>query len=134
VRSTFGIVLVCGLVATLPTEAAYVLPNGKVLISQGEGFHPIDVKTEVNAGDSVVATPGSFAKIVYSDGCVITVSPGNVVTVEERNPAVSQSECSDPSGNSDSVFNVDATLLASPEVGVVLAKDAESSGPWPAGP
>jgi hypothetical protein len=105
-----------------------------MLIRHGDGFSLLNDKTEVTAGDTVVAAPGGLGKIVYPDGCVIAVTPGNVVTVEDRDANAPQKECTQPSADSDSGFNVDATLFASPEVGVIIATDAEYLPPWPAGP
>jgi hypothetical protein len=125
-------VIVAGILASSPAGATYVLPNGTVLISQGDGFRPLNGKTEVSAGTSVVAAPDGLGKIVYPDGCVISVIPGYVVTVEDRNANLPQEECKQPSADLD--FNVNATLFASPDVGVIIGRDAEHLPPWPAGP
>jgi hypothetical protein len=133
-RRVFSVVFVCGFMASVPAGATYVLPIGDVVVSQGDGFHPINAKTEVNAGDSVMAAPGGLAKIVYPDGCVIAVTPGSVAIVEDRDASEPQRECTRPSANLDPSFNVDATLLTPSGFGVIIATDVENLPPWPAGP
>jgi len=86
-RGVASIAFVCGVLTSLPALAsAYVEPSGGVAISHGYGFQQIAGKTEVEAGDSVIASPGGHAKIVYPDGCVVDVNPGAVVTVQETSP------------------------------------------------
>ncbi len=86
-RGVASIAFVCGVLASLPALAsAYVEPSGGVAISHGYGFQQIAGKTEVEGGDSVIASPGGHAKIVYADGCVVDVNPGAVVTVQETSP------------------------------------------------
>jgi hypothetical protein len=130
-RPALAMVIVSGILANSPAGATYVVPNGALLLSHGDGFRPLNDKTEVAAGDTVVAAPGGHGKIVYPDGCVIAVTPGNVVTVEDRAANAPQRDCKQPS---DSGFNVNPTLFASPDVGVIIATDAEHLPPWPAGP
>jgi hypothetical protein len=124
-------VIIAGILANSPAGATYVLPDGTVLMSQGDGFRPLNGKTEVGVGTTVVAAPDGLGKIVYPDGCVISVIPGYVATVQDRNTNSPQ-ECKQPSADLD--FSVNATLFASPDVGVIIARDAEHLPPWPAGP
>ena len=37
-------------------------------------------------GDSVIASPGGSAKIVYDDGCTEEVKPGDIATVKPASP------------------------------------------------
>ena len=37
-------------------------------------------------GDLVMASPNSSGKITYADGCVVEVTPGAVVAVQEYSP------------------------------------------------
>ena len=53
----------------------------QVSINRGEGFKPVTAPTGVSTGDRVMAGPGGHGKIVYDDGCVVDVYPGNVVAV-----------------------------------------------------
>jgi hypothetical protein len=85
-RGTASMALACGVLISFSAAAKYVEPTGGVAISGGSGFQQIMGKTEVRAGDSVVASPGGHAKIVYDDNCVVNVDPGAVVTVQETSP------------------------------------------------
>ncbi len=51
------------------------------------GFHQVTSSTQVNIGDTVMAGPEGRAQIVLNDGSVITVAPGQVVTVPESGTA-----------------------------------------------
>jgi hypothetical protein len=58
--------------------------QGHLLIKSGDGgFRPVTATTEANAGAQVMASPGGHGRIVYSNGCVVNVYPGAVVTVKE---------------------------------------------------
>jgi hypothetical protein len=60
--------------------------QGDVLINHGEGFVKAASGAQANAGDQLMATPGSSAKLVYSDGCQVNVIPGRVVGVGAQPP------------------------------------------------
>jgi hypothetical protein len=55
--------------------------------SGGSGFHQITSPTQVSNGDTVMAGPQGSAQIVFDDGSVLTVAPGQVVTVPESGSA-----------------------------------------------
>ena len=64
-----------------PTNAvaAAVQPDGgSVSIN---GARPVATQSQVKTGDTVTTGPSRSAKIVYDNGCVITVEPGSTVTV-----------------------------------------------------
>jgi len=69
------IALGCALLASTSAWATYVVPSGGVAVSHGEGFRQITGQTTVAVGDSVIASPGGSAKIVYDDGCTEEVKP-----------------------------------------------------------
>jgi len=81
--------LVCGLLASASAWATYVVPSGDVAVSHGEGFGQVTTNTDVTFGDSVIASPGGSAKIVYDDGCTVDVKPGQIVNVQATSPCES---------------------------------------------
>jgi len=85
-RGLRSIALGCGLLASTSAWATYVLPSGGVAVSHGEGFRQITETTDVTVGDSVIASPGGSAKIVYDDGCTEEVKPGDIATVKPGSP------------------------------------------------
>lgn len=65
--------------------AATVVPYaGDVFVSQGNGFHKIDGATPVKVGDSVMVSPDGLAQVRLEDGNVITVAPGQVLSVPAK--------------------------------------------------
>ncbi len=68
-----------------PAAAATVIPYaGDVFVSQGSGFQKIRGMTIVKVGDSVMVSPGGLAQVRLDDGNVITVSPGEVLSVPAK--------------------------------------------------
>jgi hypothetical protein len=76
-----------GMLLSLPAWAATVESvQGQVSINRGDGFRPVTGAIQANVGDTVMASPGGRAKIVYSDGCPVNVNPGAVVTITAESP------------------------------------------------
>ncbi|MBL8566236.1 MAG: hypothetical protein JNM89_11015 [Hyphomicrobiaceae bacterium] len=79
-------VLIC---ATLPAAAATVQVNeGTASVSRGDGFQPASSGTQVGAGDKVLVSEGSSVTIIYSPGCQVSVSAGQVVTIPAEAPCL----------------------------------------------
>jgi hypothetical protein len=125
-----AIVAVLSLLATLTAQAATLNPiNGVIFTRSGsEGFHKVTTSTEVNAGDTVMAAAKSNAQIVLSDGTVITVAPGQVVTVPQSG-AVSN----DPAGINPTYALIGVGAAVGIGVGVYYATK-NSDAPKPASP
>jgi len=66
--------------------------QGEVLVSHGSGYQPVNGTIELQAGDSVIANPGSSAQIVYGETCHQEVQAGSVVFIEESAPCATQSQ------------------------------------------
>ena len=60
--------------------------RGGIFVSKGAGYHAAHAPVDLNAGDTVLANPNSTARVVYDDGCVVSVQPGMVFTVGETSP------------------------------------------------
>jgi hypothetical protein len=54
---------------------------GDVKINQGIEFVQAEPGQAVNAGDRILVMEGGSASITYSDGCVLQISGGSLVTV-----------------------------------------------------
>ena len=70
--------------ASLETSLEEV--RGEVSINRGDGFQRITGRTNPRAGDLLLASPGGSAKLVYSDGCPVRVTPGTVIRVAAKSP------------------------------------------------
>jgi len=83
-RGAAPIAFVCGVLASLSAWAATVESvQPQVSINRGKGFKEVVTgPSEASAGDQVMASPGGHGRVVYSDGCVVDVYPGAVVTVQ----------------------------------------------------
>ena len=67
--------------------AATVQPvEGDVLINRGSGYEPVSGPTQAKVGDSVMASPGGSARVVYDDQCSVAVKPGRVVAIAPEPP------------------------------------------------
>ena len=60
--------------------------QGKVSISRGSGYEPVSGPTQVNVGDTVMASPGGSARVVYNDQCSVAVKPGRIVAIAPEPP------------------------------------------------
>jgi hypothetical protein len=88
VRLALVLTLACLLsFARAPAQAAS-LENiqGEVLVDRGGGFDIVPGPTSLDAGNTVIANPGSSALIVYDADCKVSVKPGDVVAVHESAP------------------------------------------------
>jgi len=76
-----------GLLIISPARAAGVeVVEGQVSINRGDGYQPVVDWAPASPGDLVMASPNSSGKITYADGCVVEVTPGAVVAVQEYSP------------------------------------------------
>jgi hypothetical protein len=60
--------------------------KGRVLFNRGDGFQVLTAPTTAKPGDSIMASPGGSAKVLYADGCAVDVRPGAVVSVGAKSP------------------------------------------------
>jgi len=71
--------------------------QGKVSISRGSGYEPVSGPTQVNVGDTVLASPGGSARVVYNDQCSVAVKPGRIVAIAPE-PPCKKTASFDPDG------------------------------------
>jgi hypothetical protein len=81
------VIFVLGALLSAPALGAVVEPiQGQVSINSGGGYQLIPFAVEANPGDAVMAHPNGRARIVYADGCLVPVEPGQVVPIEPESP------------------------------------------------
>ena len=66
--------------------ASIQLVQGAVSVNRGGGYQPVVDWVAASPGDLVMAGPNGSGKITYEDGCVVEVTPGAVVAVQEKSP------------------------------------------------
>lgn len=94
--------LVCSAAQAITVKAV----EGEVLLSRGSGYEPIPGTAQAKVGDSVWAGEFGSGQIIYANGCVVTVRPGSVVSVEP------QSSCKTPAAWSPHDTSVHGGLSA----------------------
>lgn len=62
------------------------LVAGQVSINRGDGYQPLVDWAPAFPGDLVMASPDGSGKIEYADGCVVEVTPGAVIAVQDKSP------------------------------------------------
>ena len=60
--------------------------SGVVMISRGSGYTRIAQPTPVRPGDTIMAQRSGSAKLVYDDGCEVSIEPNTLVVVQETPP------------------------------------------------
>jgi hypothetical protein len=74
-------------VHTLALQAAQLDGiKGRIFVSQGAGYRVASAPIRLDPGDSVLANPNSSARVVFDDGCVVSIQPGMVFSVPETSP------------------------------------------------
>ena len=92
---TVGAVL-CGTASWASTPAATLEPiRGELWINHGKGFEKVNNRIEAKVGDSVMVSPGGYAKVTYQDKCEANVKPGAVMTIAPLSPCASGSLAAD---------------------------------------
>lgn len=83
--AAIGALFGAGLAMSAKADAA-TLTGGGLLIDTGSGYQVVAPPMEVQAGTSIIANPDGRGEILYADGCVQRVRPGEVVLVTEASP------------------------------------------------
>lgn len=78
------------LVALLASSAAHATSltdiTGDVRVSHGAGFVKVDDSATLAPGDKIKVGKKAAAKLVYSDGCSVSVPAGALATVAKQSP------------------------------------------------
>lgn len=67
--------------AAQPGAATLSSQQGTVLVNQGEEFVTASAAQVLNAGDRVMVMEGGSAEITYTDGCVLPLAAGSMMSV-----------------------------------------------------
>jgi hypothetical protein len=83
-----SILVTAATIAALTGAQAAVIDNmsGTVRVSQGRGFQPATIGTQLVPGDSVMAGRKSTAQIKYGDGCVVDLLPNEMMVIKAKAP------------------------------------------------
>ena len=82
----FGLGIFLSLPAYAVTSVTVQTMEGTLSLNRGDGYVEVLTWADAQAGNQVFANPGSSGKIIYSDGCDVTVKPGSVYTVQDLSP------------------------------------------------
>ncbi len=120
-RTTFGaIVLVMSLILGSAADAATVtvkVTAGELFISNGNGYERVPGTAQGRVGDSVMAGEFGVGQITYANGCVVTVRPGSVVTIEARSSCKAADDWSTNVGPASEGLSTHHILLGAAVVG-----------------
>jgi hypothetical protein len=130
------IALAGGILAALPALAANVsiVPadgtlRGNVFVNRGRGFEPIVATIEGRPGDSVMASKGGVAKIVYPDGCTVEASSTTaVVFVQETSPCKVPAATQTTGGLSAGKYAIGAAIVGGAVAAAVLVGGSNNNG------
>jgi hypothetical protein len=78
------------MVALLASSTAHAAAlsdiKGDVLVNHGAGFAKFDKSIDLAPGDKIKVGKKATAKLVYSDGCSVTIPGGALATVAKQSP------------------------------------------------
>src|SRR5262245_58288139 len=67
------------------SSASAAMLNGEAMVRRSQGFNP-QAGGELRPGDTVMVRQGTSATITFTDGCVYTLLPGQVLTISGTSP------------------------------------------------
>ena len=71
--------------------------SGAVSVNRGSGYLPAKGATSLKPGDTLMASPGASAEVVYDGSCRVPVEPGALHIVAAKSPCSRQAGWSPPS-------------------------------------
>jgi hypothetical protein len=72
--------------------ATVTATQGQVMINRGQGYQLLVGSSDVDPGATVVVNPGGSARVVYPDGCAVTVEPLVVHAINAESPCEGKKE------------------------------------------
>lgn len=104
--------------------------KGGVLVSRGGSPYQLATKRiELRTGDSVLANPGGGARIVFSNGCAVPITPGMVFTVPEAPPCVANTNpTAEPAASGTSTMLAVGAAVVAGGVGLAIAASGGGGG------
>jgi hypothetical protein len=86
-RKIGAFLFVIGALITAPVFAAgdpaarLAAVDGLVLVNQGAGFTPVTNGAVLHAGDRLLSLKGAHARLIYANGCAVSLNANAMVTV-----------------------------------------------------
>lgn len=123
--------------ASAAQAATLEIAQGEVLLGQGTGFEALKTSTELSTGDTVIAQPGSVAKVTFADGCSAPLGIGTVFRIGKLSPCAPHSAGEGASGvtNTPGGLNGDGGqvnytpyILGAAGIGGIVAIAVSASG------
>ncbi len=115
------LVFACAFLVSSHAFAANVANiQGQTLLNTGAGFKQLVGATEAGPGAKVMANPGGQGQITYSDGCTVTVNPGQVYTIAPVSP------CAQAGTNTGSPYAIGAAVIGGAVAAVIIATKSAS--------
>jgi hypothetical protein len=97
-------ILIVSLFAATAAQAATLNDiKGDVRVSHGEGFTAVKSSAEVGPGDKIKVGQKAGVKLVYSDGCSISIPAGALATVAKQSPCSFRAQLISQGQNPDQV-------------------------------
>ena len=90
-------VMFCVLLGSGAHAATLEQVSGNISINRGSGYLPAKGATSLKPGDTLMASPGASAEVVYDGSCRVPVEPGALHIVAAKSPCSRQAEWSPPS-------------------------------------
>ena len=90
-------VMFCVLLGSAAHSATLEQVSGDIAINRGSGYLPAKGFAVLKSGDTIMASPGASAEVVYDSNCRVSVEPGVLHVVAAKSPCATQTEWSPPS-------------------------------------
>ena len=87
----------CALLGSGTQAATLEQVTGDISINRGSGYLPAKGPTSLKPGDTLMASPGASAEVVYDGSCRIPVEPGALHIVAAKSPCSKHAEWAPPS-------------------------------------
>ena len=94
---TYCAVMFCVLLGSSAHAATLERVSGDISINRGSGYLPAKGSPSLKPGDTLMASPGASAEVVYDGSCRVPVEPGALHVVAAKSPCSRQTEWSPPS-------------------------------------
>ena len=84
--------------------ATVTATQGQVMVNRGTGYQLLVGSTDVGPGATVVVNPGGSARVVYPDGCAVTVEPLVVHAINADSPCEGKNEMTKDMTNNTTLY------------------------------
>jgi hypothetical protein len=125
----FSALVAAGQAAAQGTGAATLQElNGKVLMNKGDGLVSGKAGTALMDGDRIVTLDKSGAKIVFADGCTVTLEENNIFVINAELGCKALPVASTGAAAAGGISGTTAALIGAGVLGLGLALGGGGSG------